>query len=141
MRTPQSLSEILRGHVELELESIDRMYLNAYVPGLQWDRGVVSFFRYHRGDRVVSGALMAPISRAFVAAIERFARREGVDLVRLRKGERKDEVARRYLARFRGEEGVLFIGVAQEKAGVFRTERRRDEKGESYPGSSAPRRW
>jgi hypothetical protein len=133
MSTPQSISEILQGHVVLEVESIDRMYLNAYVPRLQRDLGVVGFFRVHRGQPVVSSALMAPISRAFVGAIRAFAARRGIAVVRFRKGERKEEVARKYLARFEGVEGVLFIGVAQEKVKVFRTEKRRDKAGKSYP--------
>lgn len=39
-----------------------------------------------------------------------------------------------HLARFAGEEGVLFVGKAQEKAAVFRTEKRRNPRtGQSYP--------
>jgi hypothetical protein len=38
-----------------------------------------------------------------------------------------------HLARFDREEGVLFVGRAQEKTRVFRTERRRDAHGDSYP--------
>ena len=55
------------------------------------------------------------------------------------KGQRKDDVAQQFLARFTDEEGVLFVGRAQEKARVFRTQRRRNPStGESYPGSCAP---
>ena len=50
------------------------------------------------------------------------------------KGQRKDDVAQEYLAGFAGTEGVLFVGRAQEKASVFRTEKRRNpETGASYP--------
>ncbi len=45
-RRPQS-RRILRQQVTLELESIDRMYLNLYVPQLQHERGVVTFFLIH----------------------------------------------------------------------------------------------
>jgi len=41
-------------HVTLEVESIDRMYLNVYIPKLQCERGVVGFFRYHRGHPFAS---------------------------------------------------------------------------------------
>ena len=41
MTLPQSVSEVLRDHVVLENESIDRMYLNVYVPQLQRGAGVV----------------------------------------------------------------------------------------------------
>src|SRR5207244_2164330 len=57
----------------------------------------------------------------------------GVDLVTFEKGQRKDDVAQQYLASFTGEEGVLFVGKAQEKASVFRTEKRRDAQGKTYP--------
>src|SRR3989304_9692921 len=49
MRVPLNVAEVLTDHVVLEVESIDRMYLNAYVPQLQRELGVVSFFRFHRG--------------------------------------------------------------------------------------------
>ena len=41
-----------------------------------------------------------------------------------RRTQRKDDVAKEHLARFKGKEGVLFVGRAQEKARVVRTERR-----------------
>jgi hypothetical protein len=40
---PQSVAEVLRDHVVLELEGIDRMYLNVYVPVLQAVEGVLKF--------------------------------------------------------------------------------------------------
>ena len=93
MTLPQSVATILREHVTLELESIDRLYLNVYVPPLQHALGVVGFFRRHRGQPFASAALMEPISQAFVAAIERFAKVQGVPLITFAKGQRKDEVA------------------------------------------------
>ena len=134
MSIPQSVAGILRGHVTLEIEGIDRMYLNVYVPQLQREGGVASFFRFHRGYPFASSALMDPISKAFVAEMEGFAEREGVPVVLFRKGERKDDIAAEHLKRFTKSEGVLFIGKAQEKTPVFRTERRRNgETGVSYP--------
>ena len=55
----------------------------------------------------------------FVDAIERFVKTEGVDMVTFKKGERKDDIAQQYLATFTGDEGVLFVGKAQEKAKVL----------------------
>ena len=134
MSIPQSVAGILQGHVTLEIEGIDRMYLNVYVPQLQREGGVASFFRFHRGYPFASSALMDPISKAFVAEMEGFAEREGVPVVLFRKGERKDDIAAEHLKRFTKSEGVLFIGKAQEKTPVFRTERRRNgETGVSYP--------
>ena len=104
------------------------------MPQLQREKGVVGFFRYYRGHQFVSGALMDPISKDFVAAMEAFAGCEEIPVVQFRKGQRKDFVAAEYLKRFDKAEGVLFIGKAQEKTPVFRTERRRSEKtGATYP--------
>ena len=41
MNVAQTVAEVLRGHVTLEYECIDRMYLNVYVPQLQSLGGVV----------------------------------------------------------------------------------------------------
>lgn len=131
MTLPRSVAEVLSKHVDLEVESIDRMYLNVYVPKLQRDLGVVSFFRFHRGHSFASSALMQPISDAFIKAVERFTEQEGIPVLTFAKGERKDDIAREHLGRFRGEEGVLFMGKAQEKTPVFRTERRQ-KNGKSY---------
>lgn len=135
MSVPSSnVAEILAHHVTLELESIDRMLLNVYVPRLQSPGMIAHFFREHRGMHFASSALMAPISHAFVAELLAFAEREGVPLVRFERGQRKEDVAAEHLARFGRDEGVLFIGVAQEKTRVFRTERRRNpETGAPYP--------
>ncbi len=79
------------------------------------------FFKFHRGHAFASSALMLPMSEAFVRRIHAFAKAQRVSLVAFEKGQRKDEVAAEHLARFRGEEGVLFIGRAQEKSSVIRT--------------------
>ena len=134
MTVAHSVADVLSSHVKLELECIDRMYLNVYVPQLQYDKGVVSFFRFHRGHTFASSVLMKPISEDFVARLERFARERDIPLISFGKGQRKDEVAKEYLAAFKGSEGIVFIGKAQEKAPVFRTEKRRDPKtGRTFP--------
>ncbi len=124
MSVPQSVATILREHVTLEVECLDRLYLNVYVPTLQRVPGVLRFFREHRGQPIASSALMAPISAAFVAAIKAFAERENVPLIDFKRGQRKDDIAKAHLARFSGDEGILFVGRAQEKTTVFRTEKR-----------------
>jgi hypothetical protein len=133
MTVARSVAEVLADHVELEVECIDRMYLNAYVPLLQTEGGVAYFFREHRGHRFASSSLMAPMTRAFVAAIERFAAAEGVEVRAFEKSERKEDVAREYRRSFTRPEGVVLIGKAQEKARVVRTERRHNaQTGQSY---------
>jgi hypothetical protein len=46
--TERSVAEVLNEHITLEVEGIDRMYLNVYVPQLQREQGVAGFFRFHR---------------------------------------------------------------------------------------------
>ncbi len=134
MSLPRSVAAILREHVTLELESIDRMYLNAYVPGLQYESGVAAFFRKHRGHPFASSALMDPISKAFVAAIHAFVDAQKVPLITFEKGQRKDDVMAEHLTRFTAAEGVVFVGRAQEKTPVFRTEKRHNPStGRPYP--------
>src|SRR5262245_58652136 len=120
----QSVAAILDNHVRLSVEGIDRMYLNVFVPGLQYEQGIVQFFRDHRRQLLPSAALMSPMTRNFVARLEDFAARHGIALVRFSPGQRKDDVMAEHLRFFAGDEGVVFIGKAQENTPVFRTERR-----------------
>lgn len=134
MTVSRSVADVLADHVTLEVECIDRMYLNVYVPKLQFVNGVVHFLREHRGHQFASTVLLEPISRAFSTGLVRFAQTHGVPVVDFAKGQRKDDVAHEYLARFDGDEGVLFIGRAQERTAVFRTEKRRNPvTGSTYP--------
>jgi hypothetical protein len=128
MTIPQSVAEILKSHVTLEVEGIDRMYLNVYVPRLQIVEGVLGFIRRHRGHPVASTRMVEPITRRFVAAIEEFAHDHALPLVSFDKGQRKEEVAARFRAGFSKPEGVVFIGKAQEKCTIYRTERRRNPR-------------
>ena len=98
MTIPRSAAQVLAEHVTFSLECTDRMYLNLYVPKLAYPEGVVGFFRSTRGQPFASGAVMGPITKAFVASIHRFVKDNGLDLVDFKKGERKDDVAQRYLA-------------------------------------------
>jgi hypothetical protein len=132
--TAQSVADILADHVRLSVEGIDRMYLNVYVPWLQTERGVVQFFRGHRRQPLPSAALMNPMSRRFVAALEGFVAQHEIPLVQFRKGQRKDAVMAQHLRHFAHDEGVVLVGKAQEKTPVFRTEKRRSPTtGQPYP--------
>ncbi len=134
MTVARSAAEVLREHMTFELESIDRMYLNGYVPLLQSAAGVAYFLRERLGYRFPSTALLAPITEGFVTRIKDFVARNGLSLIDFEKGQRKDDVTQQFLRGFRAAEGVLYVGRAQEKARVPRTERRRDAKtGRPYP--------
>lgn len=133
MNLPHTVAEVLREHVTFELEGIDRMYLNLYVPRLQTEKGVAHFWRFHRGHRFASSALMDPMTKDFIGRLERFAQQRNIPVITFAKDERKDDVAQRCFAAAKTQEGVIFIGKAQEKTRVFRTERRRSPHGGTYP--------
>jgi hypothetical protein len=42
MTLPRTVADVLAEHVSFEVECIDRMYLNVYVPQLQYATGLVS---------------------------------------------------------------------------------------------------
>jgi len=119
-----TVRELLEDKVKLDIEGMDRIYLNAYQPRLQTGGGVVGFFREHRGAVVASTSLMGPMSKAFVADIHLFAKRKGIEIVHFQRGQRKDEETQRRLKDFPGKEDVLYIGVAQEKFAGFRVMKR-----------------
>ena len=86
MTIARSAADVLASHVTLEVECIDRMYLNVYQPRLQHVEGVVSFLRNHRGHPIASSALLEPISQNFIAGLYRFAKDRGVPVVDFVKG-------------------------------------------------------
>src|SRR4029450_8974262 len=133
MTLPRTVADVLTDHVVFELECIDRMYCNAYVPQLQHAGGLLGYVQRQLGLPIASTAPLGKITDAFTAAMGRFARNRQLPWVDFVKGQRKDDVMHEHLARFTSEEGVLFIGRAQEKTVLFRTERRRDAAGDSYP--------
>lgn len=137
MTLARSVADVLAEHVSFEVECIDRMYLNVYQPRLQHAAGAAWFLCGHRGNRFASSALMDPINKSFVAGLHRFCRDYEVPMVDFVRGPREDDVAHEYLAESEAAgrtEWVLFVGRAQEKNVVFRTEKRRNPvTGATYP--------
>jgi len=134
MSVERSIAEILDRNVSLSLDCIDRMYLNLYQPRLQTAGGLVGFIHGRLNLPIASTAVLAPISNRFIGAMEARARGLGVPILTFPKGVRKDDIAAEHRRAFSAEEGVLFLGKAQEKCGVFRTERRHSTTtGAAYP--------
>src|SRR5450631_866791 len=136
MTLPRTVADDLSEHVAFEVECIDRMYLNVYVPQLQHAGGLLGYVQRQLGLQIASTAPLARITDRFTAAVHRFAEREQIDWVDFARGQRKDDVMHEHLAAFQAAgrtEGVVFIGRAQEKTPLFRTEKRRDLEGKTYP--------
>ncbi len=112
------------------------MYCNVYVPRLQYAGGLVGYVQQHLGLPIASTAPLAAITDRFVEAVHRFAAATRIPWVDFVKGQRKDDVMHEQLAAFElhRTEGVVFIGRAQEKTTLFRTEKRRNADGRRrYP--------
>ena len=134
MATPVTVNEILDGQVVLDLECLDRVYLNGYVPNLQVGGQVVSFMTKHLGCPIPSAAIMEKMGTAFRRSVRPFAERHEIPVVRFGKGDRKIEVMRPYLSRQArtGRSGVAAIGVAQEYQNVFAAHERPGGNGVSW---------
>jgi hypothetical protein len=108
-----NINDLLAEHVGLDLECLDRLYLNGYVPTLQVGGQVVRFLTQHLGNPIPSAAVFEQIGNRFRRAVTLFSERRGVPLVRFTKGERKVDRMKPFYARAKAP-GVVAIGVAQE---------------------------
>jgi hypothetical protein len=131
-----TVNDVLEGHVGLDLECFDRIYLNGWVPTLQVPGQVVGFLTRHLGFPIPSPAVLERIGLGFRKAVTEFAAEGEIPVVRFAKGDRKLEVMRPHLDRLAraGRTGVAAIGVAQEFQRVFTgTTYHPDEGGEGLP--------
>jgi hypothetical protein len=111
-----NINDLLEGHVTLEVECLDRLYLNGWVPRLASGGGLRLFLGEHLGKPVPSPVVLGQISRRFVEQLRRYAEQQEIPIIRFQRGERKDEVAQRWRKKRTVRDEVVFIGVAQEKA-------------------------
>ena len=113
-----NVNDLLDGHVTLDLQCLDRIYLNAYIPNLQVSGQVVTFLCNHLGNPIPSPALFNRIGTSFRRAMTAFAEERNIPVVRFGKDDRKADVMRPYLDQAT-EPGIVAIGVAQEYQSVF----------------------
>ena len=108
-------ADILDGHVSLDVQCLDRIYLNGYVPNLQVGGQVVAFLAW-RGFPIPSPAVGGRIVDQFRRSVRSFADANQIPLVKLVKGDRKIEKMKPFLVRQErtGRSGVAAIGWAQE---------------------------
>ncbi|MBV9914065.1 MAG: hypothetical protein JOZ93_15910 [Sinobacteraceae bacterium] len=93
------------------------------MPRLQTGGQLTTFCREQLGASIPSPALFRPLHDQFVEAVHAYAEQHRIRVVRFARGQRKDEVAAWHRARFQASHGVVFIGIAQEKASAFRARR------------------
>ena len=111
-----TVKEVLRDKIDLDIECVDRVYLNGYVKYLQMAGGVINFIREQRNWPIPSPQMMKKISQAFREDVKRFAAERNIPIVTFKKQDKKEEVAKEHLEQFEGQSGVVLIGKAQEKA-------------------------
>ncbi len=127
-KRPVTVNDLLDGHVGLDIECADRVYLNGYVPNLQQPGQIVGFLTRHLGQPIPSPALMDQIGQRFRHAVDTYTQANHIPVVRFGKGQRKVEVMRPLMraAAAQGRSQVVAVGIAQEYALVTdaRTTRR-----------------
>ena len=68
MTLPRTVADVLSEHVAFEVECIDRMYLNVYVPQLQHAGGLLGYVQRQLGLPIASTAPLAKITDRFAAS-------------------------------------------------------------------------
>jgi hypothetical protein len=135
-----NINDVLDGHVSLEVQCVDRLYINAYVPKLQTSGQLAYFMRDHLEMPVPSPKVMEKIGNRFRREVKAFAEENNIPILRLKKPDRSrfddrklDHVAP-YLTRAEreGRFGVVAIVAAQEYQWVYSAKDRSEVKGRPY---------
>jgi hypothetical protein len=126
-----TVNDVLEGHVALDIECLDRIYLNAYVPTLQTSAQVAAFLTRHLGFPFPSPALFKQLGDRFRRSVRAFADAGDLPWVAFDKHDNKLEVMRPHLARqaATGRSGVAAVGVAQEFQRVWTAYERQTRTG------------
>jgi hypothetical protein len=126
---------LLGDRVTLQCRSIDRIFLQAYVPKLQTVGQVCTFLGWQRRFPVPSSAAFGKIGDGYVEAIYAYAKAHHIPVVRFEKGQDKEKTARPFLemAAREGKERVVLIGIAQEKASVWRSWKSKGQQKAAHP--------
>jgi hypothetical protein len=122
-----NINDVLDRHVVLDLQCVDRIYLNAYVPNLQVGGQVVTFLTAHLGNDIPSPALFKRLGERFRKQVKAFSETSGVPILRLGRPDRSRWDDRKIdhvgplldQAEREGRTGVVAIVAAQEIQRVF----------------------
>ena len=113
---PVTVNDLLDGHAGLDIECLDRIYLNTYVPSLQTPGQITGFLTRHEGAPIPSPVVVEKRGNTFRRAVESFAAANDIPVVRFAKTDRKIDVMRPLMAKAArtGRSQVVAVGVAQE---------------------------
>jgi len=116
-----TVNRLLAEHVSFRCTSVDRVGIRGYMPGLQYEGGVVKFL-VSRGQTIPSPAALNRNHERLVGELDALVAASGVPLVRFAKCECKEDVARPYqdAAAAVGHSGLVLVGKAQERTSAWR---------------------
>jgi hypothetical protein len=114
-----TIPELLDDHVTLEVECLDRLYLNGYIGPLATSGGLVTFIREQLGKPIPSPVVLGQVTERFREAVKSLAERQQIPTYQFTHKERKDDVANQIRRKREVQDDIVFIGVAQEKAQAF----------------------
>jgi len=114
-----SIPELMDGHITLEVECLDRLYLNGYIGRLATPGGLVMFMRDQLGKPIPSPVVLGHITETFREAVKTLADREQIPVHPFTHKEKKDNIANQFRRERGTRDGIVFIGVAQEKTKAF----------------------
>jgi hypothetical protein len=117
----ETVARLLAEHVSFRCSSVDRIAIRGYIPGLQYEGGLVKFL-LGRGYTIPSPAVLNRNHERLVTELEALVKNSGVPVVRFKSGESKEKLARPYqdAALAAGCPGLVLIGKAQERASCWR---------------------
>jgi hypothetical protein len=116
-----TISSLLADHVSFRCTSVDRIGVRGYIPGLQYEGGMVKFL-LNRGFSVPSPAALNKNHERLVAELDALVAASGVPVLRFKKDDCKEDVARPYqdAAMASAHFGLVLVGKAQERASSWR---------------------
>ena len=106
-----SIPELLHDHVTLEVECLDRLYLNGY--------GLVTFMQQQLGKPIPSPVVLGQVTEKFRDAVKAQAEQQQIPVYQFNHKERKDDIANDFRRQRGVRDQIVFIGVAQEQAQAF----------------------
>ena len=114
-----SIPELLHDHVTLEVECLDRLYLNGYIGRLATSGGLVTFMQQQLGKPIPSPVVLGQVTEKFRDAVKAQAEQQQIPIYQFNHKERKDDIANDFRRQRGVRDQIVFIGVAQEKAQAF----------------------
>lgn len=116
-----TVARLLDEHVSFRCTSVDRIGVRGYIPGLQYEGGLVKFL-LNRGGSIPSPALLNRNRERMLGELEALEEDTTVPVLRFKAGESKEDIARPHqdAAASAGRAGLVLIGKAQERTSSWR---------------------